>query len=248
MEMVESQYPDLYKEFNDTKESIPEGARSLYHCLSNDDNKPYLVANSVIENLDMLKINKKDAHFNWQVFKYLKNQKVTFIFNDNSCLRMVVSDDTIWFCHIKFTFEKGSDNNGQMYWVMFHFNRESGELCDHFNHPDVLGMEEHVYKFLCFFYLTNNSEEFIPAGQVYGTRKTGKIKNDFSFLLTLVNSRWNTTTIRTEQFGVRGHFRLQPRGVSRQDYEMIFIEPYTKNGYIRRAGVDIHRPKFIGTF
>ncbi len=246
MEMVESQYPNIY-ELSDKKD-IPEGAASLYHCLNNDNNKPYLVSNSVIENLDMLKINKKDEHYNWQVFKGLKNQKVTFIFNDNSCLRMLVSDDTIWFCHIKFTFEKSSDNDGKMYWVMFYFDRESGELCDHFNHKDVLDMEEYIYKFLCFFYLTNNSEEIIPAGVVYGTRKSGKIKNDFNFPLVLVNSRWNTTTIRTEQFGVRGHFRIQPRGVGRQDYEVIFIEPYTKDGYIRKAQSDLHKPKLIQNF
>lgn len=235
-EMLETLHPDIYEKYEKDPNSIPEGASSLWNCLNSAKNKPYLVANSVIENLDMLKINKNGEHYNWSVFKHLPNQKVTFIFQDGSALRMIVSDNTIWFCHIKFTFHKGSDNDGHLYWVMFFFDRESGELCEHFNHSDVKGMEEFVYKFLCFFYLTDNSEEIIQAGKVHGTRKTGKISNDFNFPITLVNSKWNTTTIRTESFGVRGHFRLQPCGTGRSNYEIIFIEPFTKNGYKRSAG------------
>lgn len=230
-EMLESQHPEIY-----TSESVSDSAADLYYCINNIGNKPYIVSNSVVEHLDMLKINKKGEHFDWSVFNHLKNQKTTFIFQDNSFLRMIVSEDTIWFCHTKFTFDKGNDNEGNMHWIMFFFNRDNNELCEHFNHNDVKQIEEFVYKFLCFFYLTDNNEEIINAGRVYGTRKTGKISNDFNFPVTLVTSKWNTTTIRTESFGVRGHFRLQPFGEERSNYKLIFIEPFVKNGYKRTAG------------
>jgi len=232
-EMIESQEPNLYTEYEGRE--VPERIHSLYACLNNKQDKPYLVTNSVIENLDMFKINKQGEHYNWDVFKNLNNQKVTFIFNDNVFLRMVVTEDTIWFLHMKFTFAKGDKNNGQMYWIMFFIKRDTGELCEHFKHPDVRQIEEFVYKFLCFFYLTDNDEEIVKAGKTVGTKKTGKILNDFKFPLTVVTSKWNTTVIRTEQFGVRGHFRLQPCGKARQDYELIFIEPFVKHGYIRKA-------------
>ncbi len=233
-EMLESQYPNIYNDF-DEKKSVSEGAINLYYCINNTKNKPYIVSDSVIKHLDMLKVNKKSDHYNWNVFKGLPEQKVTFIFQNNTLLRMIVSESTIWFCHMKFTFSENSNNNGQMYWVMFYFDRNTGELCDHFNHSDVKELEDFVYKFLCFFYLTENNEEIINAKKVHGTRKTGKISNDFNFPVTLVTSKWNTTTIRTESFGVRGHFRVQPCGTGRQNYEIIFIEPFTKSGYKRTA-------------
>jgi len=235
MEMLESNYPDLHSNFEKTgNKEVPNEVLDLYYCLSNTQNKPYVVTNSVIENLDMLKINKKGDHYNWAVFNNLPEQKVTFIFQDGSLLRMIVSGGTIWFCHLSFKKEKKSDE-GRMNWVMFFINRKTMELCEHFDHQDVINLEEHIYKFLCFFYLAENTEEIIPPGRVYGTRKTGKTSNDFRFPLTVVTSKWNVTSIRTDSFGVRGHFRVQPCGAGRTNYEIIFIAPFEKSGYTRRA-------------
>lgn len=240
LEMIESQQPDLYELYKQNKD-VPENVHSLYACINNKNNNPYLVTNSVIEHLDLLKINKKGDHYNWEVFKKLQEQKVTFIFNNNVLLRMVVSRDTIWFMHMKFTFDKVGKgvekNDGQMYWIIFFIKRNTGELCQHFEHQDVKQIEEFVYKFLCFFYLTENEEQIVPPGKVVGTRATGKISNDFKFPLTMVTSKWNTTSIRTEGFGVRGHFRVQPMGpVDDRYYEIILIDPFDKKGYKRTAG------------
>jgi len=235
MEMLESQHPNMYEDYEKNNLALPESIKSLYYCLNNDKNRPFVVTNSVVEHLDMLKINKKDDHYNWAVFNNLPEQKVTFIFQDGTLLRMIVSEGTIWFCHLTFKYNKKSDNDGHMNWVMFFINRETMELCEHFEHQDVINLEEFVYKFLCFFYLTENTEEIIPPGRVYGTRKTGKTSNDFRFPLTVVTSKWNITSIRTDSFGVRGHFRVQPCGVGRTNYEIIFIEPFEKSGYTRKA-------------
>lgn len=235
MEMLESQHPNIYDDYEKQNRILPEEIKSLYYCLNSDNNKPYVVTKSVVEHLDLLKLTKKDDHYNWTVFNHLPDQKVTFIFQDGSFLRMIVTEGTIWFCHLKFNYSKNSNNQGHMNWVMFYIDKKTLELCDHFNHPDVINLEEFVYKFLCFFYLTENSEEIIPPGRVYGTRKTGKTLNDFAFSVTVVTSKWNITTIRTDSFGVRGHFRIQPCGVGRSNYELILIEPFEKKGYIRKA-------------
>ena len=125
--------------------------------------------------------------------------------------------------------------DGKMKWVMLFMNTITGELCEHFDHKDGLEYEELIYKLLCFFYLTENTEEIIAPRSVAGTRKTGKTSNDFNFPLTMVTSKWNITSIRTEGFLVSGHFRLQPKGVGRSEYENIYIAPFEKNGYTRRA-------------
>lgn len=232
IEMTESTFPELFKQEVD---EIPESVKSFLYCVDNKKNNTYVVTNSVVENLDMLKVNKTGEHFNWNVFDKLTNQKNTFVFYDGSLLRMVVSDNTLWFCRMKFDRNPDSKYEGHAKWVMFYVDKDKKELCSHFKHKDVLEIEEFVYKFLCFFFLTDNNEEIIKPGASHGTRKAGKIINHFNFPITIVNSKWNTTVIRTEAFGVRGHFRIQPCGKGRMDYELIFIAPYQKNGYIRRA-------------
>lgn len=71
-------------------------------------------------------------------------------------------------------------------------------------------------------------------------KKQGKLLNNMDIPVTVVNSRWNTTVVRTEQFGVCGHFRLQRIGSGRSDSKVIFIEPFVKNGYVRNAQKEKH--------
>lgn len=237
MEILESWHPNEMKAFaNGSIKELPGEIHSLYNLVNANNQKPYLVTESVLENLSMLKVQKKDNHFDWTVFKHLPDQKVTFILPNNKALRMIIIEDRIHFFYTVFEFRDKVKGTGWMNNVIFYLNRESGELCEHFKHKDVVEIEEMVYKFLCFFYLTDNDEQIIAPGQVHGTRKSGKVMNDFKFPLTMVTSRWNTTTIRTEKFGVRGHFRLQPCGSGRMSREIIFIEPFEKKGYVRKAG------------
>lgn len=62
------------------------------------------------------------------------------------------------------------------------------------------------------------------------------IMNSAPFKITQVDSMWLRTIIRTEGFLVRGHFRLQACGENYQDRKLIYIYPFQKHGYVRRAG------------
>lgn len=247
MEMCEETYPEDWKKLikapgRDIEKYMTPELEGFFHLTSPDKNETFYVTESVIKNLDLLKISKTGAHFNWTVFKHLREQKITLILPDNKLLRIVVnynskSEKTIQLFHLSFTKNKNATENidGRMFWVMNFFHPESGYLAEHFDHPDTLAIEEFMYKLLCFFYLSENTEEIIAAGKVHGTRKTGKISNDFQFPIKMVTSKWNITTIRTDSFGVSGHFRLQPCGPGRSEIEVIFIDPFIKNGYKRRA-------------
>lgn len=57
--------------------------------------------------------------------------------------------------------------------------------------------------------------------------------NGISFL----DVSWFTTIIRTEGFGVRGHFRLQPYGPGKTEKRLIYINEYQKHGYVRKARI-----------
>lgn len=84
-------------------------------------------------------------------------------------------------------------------------------------------------------FLSENEEVILMPNQKSGTKKSGKIINQLKVPLTIVDSKWNITSINNTGFDVSGHFRLQPYGVGMQETKMIFIEPFRKNGYVRKA-------------
>lgn len=53
--------------------------------------------------------------------------------------------------------------------------------------------------------------------------------------IRFLDASWYTTIVRTEGFGVKGHFRLQPCGEGRKDRKLIYIHEFQKHGYVRRA-------------
>lgn len=60
--------------------------------------------------------------------------------------------------------------------------------------------------------------------------------------IEIIDSTWFTTIVKSEGFGVRGHFRLQPKkkdGVWIKD--LIWLKPYSKSGYTREARVLLER-------
>lgn len=61
------------------------------------------------------------------------------------------------------------------------------------------------------------------------------IANRCPFMIKELNVTWFTTYVRDKEFGVRGHFRMQPCGTRHSDRRLTYIKPFTKHGYTRRA-------------
>jgi hypothetical protein len=57
--------------------------------------------------------------------------------------------------------------------------------------------------------------------------------------ITVVDSKWFTTLIISGAFNVSGHFRLQPCGEGLKDRKLIWISDFQKNGYIRKAKIEV---------
>jgi hypothetical protein len=68
-----------------------------------------------------------------------------------------------------------------------------------------------------------------------------KYITDIPSNIEIVDSSWFTTLIRTDAFGVSGHFRLQPVGMGRSERKLIWIKDFQKQGYTKRAKVEIKR-------
>lgn len=252
MEMAEAMFPnDIQRVLK--KESIPAGVRkvagreqfmteeavygSIKHFLDLTDtpanHKPYYCTETMISLLDRLVVHKKGKHYDWTLFRSLPNQMATFIFPTNDMLRVHIENEMISFLHITYKPIKGEQGN--MGWVNFYLNRNTGELCDHFEHEDVINIERFVYTLLCFVYLSDNETIYVPAGTRYGTRKTGKLVNDTPFPMTIINSKWNITSIRTDDIEVGAHFRIFHTGPGRTIPRLQLVNAHVRHGYTRRA-------------
>lgn len=64
-----------------------------------------------------------------------------------------------------------------------------------------------------------------------------KYINDTRQPIEIVDSTWFTTIIRSEGFGVKGHFRLQPFGPGMSQRKLVYIKPFEKHGYTRKAKI-----------
>ena len=80
--------------------------------------------------------------------------------------------------------------------------------------------------------------KFVVAGKKNSVRPIG-YTNDAPFPVSIVDSTWNKYIVRTEGFGVSGHFRLQPCGEGLKDLKLVWINAYQKNGYVRKPKSEI---------
>jgi hypothetical protein len=87
-------------------------------------------------------------------------------------------------------------------------------------------------KCLIFLKLTEPEIIHLAAGKKVGTRKQGHY-NATPLPVIIVDSTWNKYIVRTEGFGVSGHFRMQPHGKGNADLKLIWIPPFEKRGYVR---------------
>lgn len=76
-----------------------------------------------------------------------------------------------------------------------------------------------------------------PKGEVK-ISSFSKFINNSKIPITYIDSLWKQR-ISTDGFKVRGHFRFQPIGEKRIDKKLIWIEEFKKDGYNRKATVEL---------
>lgn len=102
-----------------------------------------------------------------------------------------------------------------------------------------------VMFYLCLFLRHCDIEtKYIEPGRK-GEHVGNKYLNETKTGVEIVDSTWFTNIIRTEGFGVQGHFRLQPYpslGIKK----LIYIAPFEKHGYTRKAKILLNEPERPG--
>lgn len=230
---------DIVGEFNLPIEVKEIGMSVIFLSEGNEEpniNKNYYVTETVTNKLDMLKVARKsNGFYDWTVFNDIPLCKKTYILHDGSLIRFNKTANGMHFVLISYTPEAGNKGHGLMEWDMFYTDSEGNQFSDKVKQDRIHRVDTLIYKLLCFIYLTENDETIVEPGRKNGTKKSGKIVNTLPYSVTIIDSRWNTTVIRTEGFDVSGHFRLQPYGPQMSKSKIIFIQPFKKQGYIRKA-------------
>lgn len=243
---VEQMYKDK-ADLNEPVEILAGKYRGVYQLLSNDRNKTYYITNSVIDKLELFDVKKALQIEGWKVFETLPDFKKTFILPDgNKCIRVMKSNGVLHFCHIEMTMlpkeQRTPTVDGNLYWVLLFIDFEKERMAEHWLSHDGQGIAPFLYALLCFVELTDNETIVVEPGKKYGTRKQGKLINTLPTPVVIVNNTWNITTIRSEGFPVSGHVALRWAGPEGAKYaKMVYIEPYMKSGYTRRAGKELHK-------
>lgn len=93
-----------------------------------------------------------------------------------------------------------------------------------------------IVSFLCFIKHVELETKIIKAEKKdfhIGTKYVNETKTNIEVL----DSTWFTTIVRSEGFKVGGHFRMQPCGKDMAERKLIWISPFEKNGYTRKAKI-----------
>ena len=251
VEMLETQFSlqkvgDALHKANAKQEPLTkedEEVMGMVEMIAHRGNTNYYITDTVVDKLDILKIKRKpqpdgSEKLDWTIFNHIPTSKKTFIFADNTLMRVVVSQVNIAFMHLHFDFDPKDlkKNRGLMDWELFYVNRMTGYRAEHLDkNKKMADIELLIYKIMCFFHLSENEEIIVPAHTRYGTRKQGKIHNILPFPLIIVNSKWNITSINNNAFQVSPYLAIRWTGVGREIPKMVMVDQYEKKGYTRKA-------------
>lgn len=201
------------------------------NLISPKDQTTYYVTDTVMQHLEHLKIKTLlDGSPDWGVFAgRIPDGKATYILPGNRVVRVMAYAGTrLGFCLVI------GEPTRWRFTTAFLDRKDGTRSWNWSKSKDIAEAENTIYKLLCFIYMSENEFQQVEAGRKAGTRRSGKVINELPFRVIVVTSKWNVTYVNASDFKVSGHFRLWLRKATGK-YELIFVKPYTKHGYTRKA-------------
>jgi hypothetical protein len=228
----------------------------VIYTMSLKSNKTYYITKSVINKLELLDTKKCMAIEGWKLFKGLPDFKKTYIlpempivyskYGGSGFVRVSKVGDLIFFIHVSSKFlppeQRTRTIDANMYTVILYIDmREDGEgMCSHWNSADGKGLAPFLYSLMCFVELCDNEVVVVEPNHKYGTRKQDKIINILPFPITIINNSWNVTKVLKGTIWVIGHAQIYWTGPGRTIPKLLYKEPFTKEGYTRKSGKELH--------
>lgn len=206
---------------------------SSFESLDFSPNKNYLVAQTAMEMAKKIKID--EDKFDVKFLHKVKDQKITFLLGEQTFVRYIKRANIIFALRVDA--EKVGDIGFSVNYTIFKINTETGDV-DYPNKPDA-PLTNSNFKFfvqlLVFTELSKLEIKILNPKEKFGTRKSGKYINESNQKIVVIDSVWNTISVRNVGFDVSGHWRWQRKGAGYSDVEYIFIDGFRKKGYVRGA-------------
>lgn len=185
----------------------------------------YLIMPSVHKCAEVIKVSK---NFSCSLFGKVKDGEHVYLLGKDEFFRFVKFNGAIrglyWNREKRQAFEIGLLLVDNKYYF-------PGEFTEGFSR---------MVKLMTFIELGDTEIIVLEKGRNNGKPKSnGKITNTTENTVYVVDSSWNKLIIRTDGFGVRGHFRLQPCGENMSDRKLIWIDAFEKHGYQRQPRAKI---------
>lgn len=177
--------------------------------------KFYAIANTVSDVIKGIKIGE---NFNISIFDKFPIGVYTYLLGKDKFLKFSVTDGYIF----GFVLSENSET------FLFIIDMVENQLiCEPKNKPDL----NEVLQLLIFVELGEiEIVELLPGRNNNAKKRSDKITNTSRQNITVIDSKWNTVSIRTEGFSVSGHLRLQNYKDSKK---LIWINSFQKEGYTR---------------
>ena len=216
--------PDMQKWTPEMREVMFSEPKRV--MLDIDKVKVYLIRKTVQEMC--AKINFKDEKKFDYLDKISEGNKI-LVLDENRFYKYYRDGYRIVVCY----FEKGKLSYN---YTMFNF-----ELDMKFeSKPNVARaqeIEERFIQLVMFLEYAPHTTKLLAPNQKDGTRNDGKVINDSTYGLIIVDSEWNKIIVRTDGFAVGadtgGFLALRAYGTGRYQRRFVWIMPYEKQGYTR---------------
>jgi hypothetical protein len=200
--------------------------------------KRYIITKTATDVIERIKIDKIDMNM---FYKIPVNQVWEFMVSPEKIYRTVYDGKLLRGMFISMT----KEDSGMMYLKYdsfgFEINQSTGELARETENVEHLrDIVDEWIKILVFIQFSEPVLNILKSGAKHGNNRQNKIKNETPSDYIIVNSKWNTISMRSEGFLVRAHFRLQAYGSGMKERKLILIDEFEKSGYVRNSGKLIH--------
>lgn len=220
----------------ETVEEQEAFCKEVWNLTRNYNNKNYLMTEASLKVAERIKIN--EDKFDGKMFSGLPlNRKISILIDSGLFYRYMVQQDSIlcMMCEGTYTVTNGVRVLTGVDYNSFRINTKDGWLSFPKDNPFQNKNFQNFLKYLIFLeFSTLETVCLKPSQKNHVSRKIGKVVNESSNDVVIVDSTWNTI-IKVGSFNVSGHLRLQCCGVGKQGRKLIYIEEYAKKGYCRRS-------------
>lgn len=226
MKNVYEQNAVSYSEKDMSSEEKKQYFSLAEHLIRNETNEVFIFRKTALEIAKKINV-KYEKRFDY--LKKMKDGYKYFVTGENTFYKFFKLNNIISCIDLEI---KKLETGERIGYCMYTYDLDSNyEFAE--GEESTQESKELFLKLLIFYEFAKHETIYVEPGRKHGTRNEGKVLNDSTTKVTIIDSTWNKIIIRKEGFDVQGHLRLQACGKNLEQRELIWVDDYKKNGYVR---------------